>query len=230
MGSSLPILQSLLLTQQPTTHFTTAKMVAIRNLFTAVMALAAPISAALTPQQMAENIKAITTKSAALQAPAQSISLLNGPLIIIGQGPFPKIIVGFTDIISTTTTAIAQMQGSAPVAAGADSTLIFDAFREFVRVHQALLNILIGKAGLFNTVPFIGQPLAAVLRQIENVVDTIAFMLIDAVESRASDLQNQANSLDGTLTICINSYDGLSTKLKAKRSLRFARREIAAAA
>jgi hypothetical protein len=33
------------------------------------------------------------------------------------------------------------------------------------------LNILIGKAGLFSTVPFIGQPVAAVLRQIENVVD-----------------------------------------------------------
>jgi hypothetical protein len=61
-------------------------------------------------------------------------------------------------------------------------------------------------------------------------LQTIAFMLIDTVQSRASDLQNQANSLDGTLTICINSYSGVSTKLKAKRSLRFARREIAAAA
>jgi hypothetical protein len=31
----------------------------------------------------------ITQKSQALQAPAQSISLINGPLILIGQGPFP---------------------------------------------------------------------------------------------------------------------------------------------
>ena len=61
-------------------------------------------------------------------------------------------------------------------------------------------------------------------------LQTIAFGLIDAVESRASDLQREANSLDGTLTICINSYEGLSGNLKAKRSLRFARREIAAAA
>jgi hypothetical protein len=30
---------------------------------------------------------------------------------------------------------------------------------------------MIGKAGLFNTVPFIGQPVAAVLRQVENIVD-----------------------------------------------------------
>lgn len=205
-------------------------MVSFRNFFTAAVALSVPIAAQITPAQVVSNIRMVTQKSQALQAPAQSITIINGPLIVIGQGPFPQIIAGFTDIVSTATTAISQMQGMPPVPAGADSDAIFDAFREFVRVHQALLNILIGKAGLFNTVPFIGQPLAAVLRQIENVVDTIAFMLIDAVESRASDLQNQANSLDGTLTICINSYDGLSTKLKAKRSLRFARREIAAAA
>jgi hypothetical protein len=31
----------------------------------------------------------ITQKSQALQAPAQSITVINGPLIIIGQGPFP---------------------------------------------------------------------------------------------------------------------------------------------
>ncbi|KAF5845933.1 hypothetical protein GGP41_008446 [Bipolaris sorokiniana] len=109
-------------------------MVAIRNIFTAALALAAPISAALTPAQI------------------------------------------------------------------------------FVRVHQVLLNILIGKAGLFTTIPFIGQPVAAVLRQVEGVVDTIAFGIIDLVESRAADLQREANNLGATLDICINSYDGLSTK------------------
>jgi hypothetical protein len=63
------------------------------------------------------------------------------------------------------------MQGMAPVPAGAPSDAIFDAFREFVRVHQVLLNILIGKAGLFTVVPIIGQPVAAVLRQVEAIVD-----------------------------------------------------------
>lgn len=82
-----------------------------------------------------------------------------------------QIITGFADIVSTVTTAIAQMDGSSPVTNPADATAIFEAFREFVRVHQALLNILIGKSGLFSTVPFIGQPVAAVLRQVENVVD-----------------------------------------------------------
>ena len=63
------------------------------------------------------------------------------------------------------------MQDMAKVAEGEDSNTIFDGFRDFVRVHQALLNILIGKSGLFQTVPFIGQPIAAVLRQVDGVTD-----------------------------------------------------------
>lgn len=39
-------------------------------------------------------------------------------------------------------------------------------------VHQALLNILIGKSGLVpNLLPFVGPPVAQVLRQLESVVD-----------------------------------------------------------
>ncbi|KAI6546597.1 hypothetical protein MCOR05_000539 [Pyricularia oryzae] len=180
------------------------------------------VQAALTPAQIISNIQMLTAKSQAIQAPAQSITILNGPLIVIGQGPFPQIITGFTDIISTTTTAIAQMQGTDPVPAGADADAIFNAFREFVRVHQALLNILIGKAGLFNTVPIIGQPVAAVLRQLESVVDTIAFGLIDLVQSRASDLTTQANQLGGTIEVCIQSYEGLGvTKRELSNSAKF---------
>lgn len=102
----------------------------MRNIFTAALALAAPISAAITPAQMVDNIRMLTSKSQALQAPAQSITIINGPLIVIGQGPFPQLIAGFTDIIATTTTAIAQMQDTQPVKAGAESDAIFDAFRE----------------------------------------------------------------------------------------------------
>jgi hypothetical protein len=104
-------------------------MVSFRTIFASALALSVT-AAQLTPAQIVSNIQLITQKSQALQAPAQSISLVNGPLILIGQGPFPQIIVGFTDIVSTATTAIAQMQGMANVAAGADSDKVFDAFRE----------------------------------------------------------------------------------------------------
>ncbi|USP77998.1 hypothetical protein yc1106_05272 [Curvularia clavata] len=161
----------------------------------------------------------VSLASQALQAPAQSITLLNAPLVLIGQGPYSQIISGFTDIISTATTALVQMQGMLPVAAGADSDAIFDAFREIVRVHQTLLNILIGKAGLVESLPVVGTPVAAVLRQDENVVDTLAFTLIHTVQSRATDLQSEANYLSQTLSLAIQKYVGL-VQLK-KRSLRF---------
>jgi hypothetical protein len=42
------------------------------------------------------------------------------------------------------------------------------------------------------------------------IYQTISFALIDAVQSRASDLQSQASSLDNTIQTAINSYDGLA--------------------
>jgi hypothetical protein len=125
-------------------------MVSFRALTTiALAAFAVPVFTQATPAQVVDNIRALTQKSQALQGPAQSISIINGPLILIGQGPFPvsetqlksdsshskltasqTIIAGFTDIVTTATVAISQMQGMPPVAAGALSDNIFNAFRE----------------------------------------------------------------------------------------------------
>ncbi|EGX45401.1 hypothetical protein AOL_s00170g108 [Orbilia oligospora ATCC 24927] len=185
----------------------------------ALALLAAPSIAALTPAQMVGNIEMLTTKSKALQNPANSITLVNGPLIVIGLGPFPQIIAGFTEIVTITSTAITQMQGSAVITNPTDAKAIADAFRKFVEVHQVLLNILIGKAGLFNTVPIIGTPVAAVLRSLEAVVDTVALRIIDTVEVaiHKSTIQSNANSLSGTITVSINAYQGLSLKKRHTR-------------
>lgn len=105
-------------------------MVSFHKIIVASLAVLAPIVAQTTPAQVVSNIQMITQKSQALQAPAQSITIINGPLIIIGQGPFPQIIAGFTDIVTTVTVALSQMQGMPPVPAGSQSDAIFDAFRE----------------------------------------------------------------------------------------------------
>ena len=104
-------------------------MVAFGKLITSAVALAVPALAALTPAQIVSNLEMITQKSMALQAPAKTITLVNAPLLLIGQGPLPKIIQGFSDIVSTGTNAISQMDGTAPVPAGTDSDAIADAFR-----------------------------------------------------------------------------------------------------
>ena len=75
-------------------------MVAFGKLITSAVALAIPALAALTPAQIVSNIEMITQKSMALQAPANTITLVNAPLLLIGQGPLPKIIAGFSDIVS----------------------------------------------------------------------------------------------------------------------------------
>lgn len=54
-----------------------------------VAGFAALAAAAATPQQIADGLASITQKFQTLQAPAQSITILNAPLIVIGQGPFP---------------------------------------------------------------------------------------------------------------------------------------------
>lgn len=110
-------------------------MVAFGKVLTSAVAMIVPIMAQITPAQVVQNINMIAQKSQALQAPARSITVINGPLIIIGQGPFPQIIAGFTDIVSTTATAIAQMQDMEPVPAGQPSDQIFDAFRDVRHIH-----------------------------------------------------------------------------------------------
>jgi hypothetical protein len=117
----------------------------------APLALASTAFAAATPQQIVDGIKLITQKSQALQAPAQSITLVNAGLFAIGAGPFPTIIAGFSDIVSTANTLVAQLPNTAPiqkrasdhprdftveedqsalVTRAADADAIFDAFRE----------------------------------------------------------------------------------------------------
>ncbi|KAF3901322.1 hypothetical protein ABW20_dc0101760 [Dactylellina cionopaga] len=189
-----------------------------RTAFTAALALlSAPSFAALTAQQMTDNINSLTMKSQGLQRPARSITLLNGPLIVVGLGPLPTIITGFTDIVNTAQNAITTMAGSSPITVPADATMVANAFREFVRVHQALLNILIVKAGLFTTVPLIGVPVATALRGIEEVVDTIALGIIALVESKANGLSADADSLKTTIQTARSSYEGLQVKTKARR-------------
>lgn len=106
------------------------------------LAMASAAMAAASPQQIADSIDSLTQKSTALQGPAQSITLLNAPLIVIGQGPFPQIIAGFTDIVSTAAALISQLEGTGPIQKrsemthardlsprGPDADLVFNAFR-----------------------------------------------------------------------------------------------------
>lgn len=61
----------------------------IKTLATSVALLSNAVAGALTASDMVTNIKTLTSKSQALQAPAGAVNIINGPLIVIGLGPFP---------------------------------------------------------------------------------------------------------------------------------------------
>ncbi|KAK3896605.1 hypothetical protein C8A05DRAFT_48406 [Staphylotrichum tortipilum] len=168
--------------------------------------------AAASPAQIADAIESITKQSEALQAPAQSITILNAPLIAIGQGPFPALIAGFSDIISAFTTLTAQLNDASPITTRDvtdEGTTIFNAFHKLAGVQQDLVNTLIGKAGIVSNVPVVGAPVAAVLRAVEGVVDSPALALINLVWDNVPELHSDANALGDTYDAAIKKYEGL---------------------
>lgn len=86
---------------------------------------------------------------------AQTINIVNGPLIIIGQGPFPQILRNIQEICNILNTNTASETGS---------KLNLTKIDDFCK-------ILIGKAGLFHTIPLIGSPVETALRQLESCVE-----------------------------------------------------------
>ncbi|KAH6853163.1 hypothetical protein B0I37DRAFT_1544 [Chaetomium sp. MPI-CAGE-AT-0009] len=96
-------------------------MVSLRSLVTGAVALmAATVNAALTPQQIADGMNSITEKARALQAPAErlGLSLANVGLDDVGQGPFPELIEGFTDITRTGRNLAAELERTSPIHRG----------------------------------------------------------------------------------------------------------------
>jgi hypothetical protein len=157
-----------------------------------------------TPTQVRDCIQQITGKSQALQVPAQSITIVNGPLIIIGEGPYPKICDGLADIVSTT---ISKMDGMSQVAAGKDADAIHEAVREvthlphasilrssaglanvpqFVRINQTLFNMLIAKAELFKSKPMISRPVGASIRMIAGAYNVRSSMCCASTQIHAN--------------------------------------------
>jgi hypothetical protein len=106
-------------------------MVSFRAFLVSALALTMPMAAQVTPAQLVQsNLKTLIQKGQSLQGQLQGINFLNGPLVLIGQGPFPAIIRGFGDTISTTKYAIQLFDGANAVPAGAQSDVVFSTFRD----------------------------------------------------------------------------------------------------
>jgi len=86
---SLPFSQPILLYSRLLTSFTSHKMVALRSLLAGIAIIAAPLVSAIEPADVALGLGRMAAQAEALQRPASEITIINAPLIVVGQGPYP---------------------------------------------------------------------------------------------------------------------------------------------
>jgi glycopeptide antibiotics resistance protein len=165
--------------------------------------LAAAIAQEQTGAKLVDVIvgafKEVTALSDQLRIETQKINNFNAPI----QGF--KIAQGFSTIILKVTGYTAALVGNPSPLPDADAQLVVDALTTFVQVHQALLNVVIGKHGLFAMVPFF-EPIRLSLVTLEGVVDSFAFTLIGLIPTQEKPATAQVKSLDVTIGKAVDVY------------------------
>lgn len=185
----------------------TSRAVSLLILSLALYQLATGVSAepSLT-ENIQETFKEITTLSNNLRIDTQKINLINAPL----QGP--KIAQGFAGIISKVSEANVALSGDSEANAKLsplgddDAKLVVKSLTIFVEVHQALLNVVIGKHGLLTLIPFF-EPIRLSLVSLEQAVDSFAFVLIGLIPTQKPAAETQFGSLGVTITTAIQTYE-----------------------
>ncbi|KAM3068826.1 hypothetical protein ACMFMG_010991 [Clarireedia jacksonii] len=164
----------------------------------------------MTSAVVVANINTIKVRSADLTVTVEGIKF--SPLAIIQPATFKLVVDGFTGIITIASNDITAMQttpiGDLTVAGQTD---VCDAFRDFVKVHQNLLSVLISKSGILTQLG--GGPIAEVLRSLEEVVDSLALGIIGAIPTCADGAKSDLASLDVTIQKARCAYIPLGSVL-----------------
>ncbi|KAJ4155098.1 hypothetical protein LMH87_000363 [Akanthomyces muscarius] len=197
------------------------------QLTTSLLTLAIAGCAAMSSDTVVANVEEVTQLSADTNTIAVKINLLNFARYA------PQVGSNLAQIVATVTKYIADMsrndkrdlvedideltegtvkaiwpkkRQAAPPFTEANQQAICDAFRGFVRVHEALLATVIGKHGLLSLMGFAG-PIATTLRELEGVVDVLAFGIIDLVPICAQSATQDKNALDRSLRDAVDTYN-----------------------
>ncbi|PTQ31408.1 hypothetical protein MARPO_0112s0050 [Marchantia polymorpha] len=153
-----------------------------------------------TTAKIIEGLKTVTDMSDKLRVATEKINIFNAPQ----QGVV--IATGFTTIIQKVSEGIVRVDRvtSGPLP-DADAQLVVDALTTFVKVHQALLNVVIGKHGIVAMVPFF-EPIRIALVGLEAVIDRLAFDLIALIPTQKNSATIQFQTLDVTLEKAVKTY------------------------
>jgi hypothetical protein len=146
-----------------------------------------------------EGFDNVTTQSNNLRIAVETITIFNAGEkgVIIAQGfttIIAKIVEGTTRVDSVSTGPLSDD----------DAQLVVQALTTFVQVHQALLQVIIGKHGLLTLVPFF-EPIRLALVNLELVIDTFAFDLIGLIPTQKPAASAQFASLSVTLATAITT-------------------------
>ncbi|CDO71865.1 hypothetical protein BN946_scf184940.g12 [Trametes cinnabarina] len=168
----------------------------------AVAALGAVSVVAQDAKSIVMGVESVTTLSDSARKTTVSLSVGNA------VSEFPVIVKDINKIVSTVgqlTTTIQKGSGKPLPEQGAKDVVA--ALTTFVKVHQALLNAIIGKHSLASKFVFTA-PIAAALRAIEAGVDTFAFALIDLIPTgeETTAANKQFASLQVTIKAAVKEY------------------------
>ncbi|KAF2015590.1 hypothetical protein BU24DRAFT_450276 [Aaosphaeria arxii CBS 175.79] len=184
-------------------------------------------------QSVIDAINKVTLLSQDLQAAARKIGdPVSKRDLAAAQAPFDDVARGLRGISVTLSVSLPRLTVLPPFPPGCDTDAIVIALIQFVRVHQALLNIIIGRRGVLENSPIrrdtiedavlrrepvdletggeaaiIGPAIAAGLRAVEGVVDTLAFQILRLVPTRSECAKQQKEAIDGSLSEAITQYE-----------------------
>ncbi|CRK24407.1 hypothetical protein HYQ45_014197 [Verticillium longisporum] len=119
----------------------------------------------------------------------------------------PRVIINFKDITTTVASKILMLRGirlDEPFPVNGQLQ-VCGAFRNFVKIHQALLNTIIGRSGFLVRTGF-GGPLAGVLRLLEGGVDQLALLIIGFVPTCAAGAEQDRKALDQTFDLTLQRF------------------------
>lgn len=151
---------------------------------------------------MQAAFKDITKLSDDLRSETLRINIVNAPLT------GPGVALGFSGIILKLHEVIAQLDGvngGVSPLSDDDAKLVVKSLTTFVQVHQALLNVVIGKHGVITLVPFF-EPIRLSLVSLEATVDTFAFYLIGLIPTQKAAADAEFGSLGVTVKLAIDTY------------------------
>jgi hypothetical protein len=151
-------------------------------------------------EKILEGFDNVTTQSKNLRIAVETITIFNA-----GERGF-IIAEGFTSIIAKIAEGTTRVHSvSTGPLSDDDAKLVVQALTTFVQVHQALLQVIIGKHGLLTLAPFF-EPIRLALVDLEAAIDTLAFDLIDLIPTQKPAANAQFASLSVTLTAAITTY------------------------